>query len=626
MLSLDTRKAGVALRLVLMFGVAATWLGCGRTSQAPDKAPATGLRGDGNLQYVLPGSNASLGKASDEESVAGAALSSTAGISREAIVADESSPLDRRIESTQNGPALVAPKPPTDEQAPAEEPEDLARRPLFHDWPKPAAVIVFTGQQHGYLEPCGCAPLLQIGGLARRYGFIESLRKKQWPLLLVDLGGLLEDNIEPVGPDKFIISPEQSEAKFEISLEALKQMGYSDLNLGPEDLSVPRGLNGVAGWLINIAQPRAINANLGIDDEFVELGLFQPYVVRKIGPFKIGITGVIGDKHKENIADPAIHEKLTPKEALPDVLAKMKKESDLHVLMLYGYVDEAKELAKKFPDLDVIIHADRVDEPPGHAEQAEQVDKKVKTVLVTVGTKGKYAGALGIFRNGEEQPQIRFQLVRLDKRFPETKEIRKLLDEEYLQKLEHLNLVEKTPKRPFDPARPGQTFVGSEKCGQCHPNAYENWNKTDHAHALKTLVLGHARNKPQHQAGGKQVNPECVVCHTTGFNYTSGYDGTKKTAHLGGNGCENCHGAGSEHVAIYSNLKAKPEELTLARKLMHVKPQLSEQICKRCHDGENDPTFVFEKRWFESDPPVEHGDAAEKDRKLWPSIREKLAN
>ncbi|MBI3467380.1 MAG: cytochrome c family protein [Planctomycetes bacterium] len=243
---------------------------------------------------------------------------------------------------------------------------------------------------------------------------------------------------------------------------------------------------------------------------------------------------------------------------------------------------------------------------------------------MTVGTKGKHAGALGIFPNGGPKPQIRFELVPLDNRFAESKEIRQLLDEVFLQRLKELKLVERTPKRPFDPSRPDRIFVGSEKCARCHPNVYEQWTQTDHANALQTLVLGHARNKPQHQAGGKEFNPECIVCHTTGFNYTSGYDGTPKTAHLGGNGCENCHRPGSEHVAIYSNPKSKPEELTRARWMMHV--ELSEQICKRCHDGENDPTFVFEKRWFESDPPVEHGDAAEKDRKLWPSIREKLAN
>ena len=41
-------------------------------------------------------------------------------------------------------------------------------KPLFTGWSKPAATLVLSGEQHGYIEPCGCAEH-QSGGFARRH-------------------------------------------------------------------------------------------------------------------------------------------------------------------------------------------------------------------------------------------------------------------------------------------------------------------------------------------------------------------------------------------------------------------------------------------------------------------------
>jgi len=53
-------------------------------------------------------------------------------------------------------------------------------QPLFANWPanqKPDAVIVFTGQTWGFLQPCGCSRP-QTGGLERRAVFIDHLRRR----------------------------------------------------------------------------------------------------------------------------------------------------------------------------------------------------------------------------------------------------------------------------------------------------------------------------------------------------------------------------------------------------------------------------------------------------------------
>src|SRR5690349_5993460 len=57
---------------------------------------------------------------------------------------------------------------------------------LFANWPKPAGALFITGEQIGYLSPCGCTQG-QKGGLIRRMILVEQLRKQGWPLVPIDL-------------------------------------------------------------------------------------------------------------------------------------------------------------------------------------------------------------------------------------------------------------------------------------------------------------------------------------------------------------------------------------------------------------------------------------------------------
>jgi hypothetical protein len=58
---------------------------------------------------------------------------------------------------------------------------------LFEDWTaKPNLVLVLSGQQHGYMLPCGCSRP-QLGGLERRYNFLQFVKKAGWPYVAFDL-------------------------------------------------------------------------------------------------------------------------------------------------------------------------------------------------------------------------------------------------------------------------------------------------------------------------------------------------------------------------------------------------------------------------------------------------------
>ena len=74
--------------------------------------------------------------------------------------------------------AFKTPQPQTPVQTPGDgtppnqvrQVSETDRERLFQDWPKPKLAFAITGQQHGYIEPCGCTGLAnQKGGMARRH-------------------------------------------------------------------------------------------------------------------------------------------------------------------------------------------------------------------------------------------------------------------------------------------------------------------------------------------------------------------------------------------------------------------------------------------------------------------------
>src|SRR6476646_10950936 len=92
------------------------------------------------------------------------------------------------VESSSPAPGLV---PAKDGKAAATKEADAPAGPeTIADWPKPAVALVITGQQLGYIEPCGCSGLEnQKGGLARRQTFLKQLTdEKGWTVVPLDVG------------------------------------------------------------------------------------------------------------------------------------------------------------------------------------------------------------------------------------------------------------------------------------------------------------------------------------------------------------------------------------------------------------------------------------------------------
>src|SRR4051812_36138076 len=149
------------------------------------------------------------------------------------------------------------------------------------DWPKPDVTLVFSGEQNGYLEPCGCAGLEnQKGGLKRRFTFLKQLREKGWKVVAMDLGG------------QEIRSGVQALRKVNFAYNALMKMGYAAVGFGPGELKLGSDLTVLLLDMDEKTNPM-VSANVSLDN-FADSN--KLYKIVEIGGMRIGITSVLGKK------------------------------------------------------------------------------------------------------------------------------------------------------------------------------------------------------------------------------------------------------------------------------------------------------------------------------------------
>jgi len=113
----------------------------------------------------------------------------------------------------------------------------------------------------------------------------------------------------------------------------------------------------------------------------------------------------------------------------------------------------------------------------------------------------------------------------------------------------------------------GAVYVGSSACAECHPKVFSLVKKSAHSRAFATLVRA-----------GRDYDPGCLSCHTTGFGFKTGFLSAEKTPSFLGVGCEACHGPGSLHV----------------EKQVHTPGGAR---CGACHDRDHSPGFDRAEAW-----------------------------
>ena len=454
---------------------------------------------------------------------------------------------------------------------------------LFTDWPTPQAVLVITGELDGYIEPCGCTGKEnQKGGLSRRQNFLTALKSEGWPVVAVDLGGLVK---------RF---GRQAEVKYQSIADGLRQMGYSGIGFGPADLRLPAEELVAAVAPVGNEPTPFLSANVGLLG--LDANITPRFRVVEIGGLRIGITSVLGNSKSGDIRNAAIE--VTAAEAALQEVVKLMQPGlcDHYVLLSWGNPEEARSLAKSFPQFDIVVTAGGADEPPSKLPVLENGAR-----LVELGHKGMFAVTIGFFDNKDDP--LKSQRVPLDARWGEAEDMIDLLAT-YQRQLESLGLT----GLGLSPVRhqTGRRFAGSDACGDCHTYAYEVWENSSHSYALTTL---------EDQEPRRDGDPECLSCHVVGWApqrfepFEGGFLSMQKTPHLAHNGCENCHGPAAAHAAVErGDVRASLTERDRLREELAMSidtPESKQKVisnCLECHDLDNSPEFDFEDYW----PSVDH--------------------
>ncbi len=215
--------------------------------------------------------------------------------------------------------------------------------------------LVYTGNTNGYLTDCGC-PGDPKGGLARRVTILDSLRRAG-PIVLIDGGDLLSPRTDRQRSDSLVV-------------RLTERMGYDALVLGDQDL---RDLGLVAGlpWI----------GGLSLDGQRLAPAVGR--IIRR-GGVTIGLVGwtdstaVAG---RLGVTAPGI-------ETLAPTIRDLKRAgATVLVGLVHGGYDAQQRVAKRFPQLDVVLAAHDMG-------QFSRAERHGRASLIQVGADGEFVGEL----------------------------------------------------------------------------------------------------------------------------------------------------------------------------------------------------------------------------------------
>ena len=402
-----------------------------------------------------------------------------------------------------------------------------------------AATLIYSGNLDGELEPCGCTEEGDLGGIRRRATMIRGLRKQHPDLFLVSAGGLLSG---------FAANGRLTN---EYILKGFAFMDYDaiglqwdDLQYGPEFLQTPPLPWVASNWLDKrlAAERRVRHGELTT--------AFFTWVDPRTAP-QLAMKGDHGQV-SENAS------------ALAKRIAKAKQQGSLTVVTTTLALKDAR-LILPMQDIDVLlIHADYE-----HYGKPQMV---WKTLVLQPGSRGMRLGRVDLELDAHARIKTwHHQIIPLPKSVADDPR----LDDWYAAYTAHIkeNYAQMVALRKAQAS--GETpFAGDEPCQYCHQDAYAIWRKSRHAEAFSAL-----------EDVNKSFDPDCLQCHTVGFDKPGGFIDLEVTGSLTNVQCESCHGAAREHVKSggtkpVANAGWRPVEM-----------------CAQCHTQPHSPTFNFDKYW-----------------------------
>jgi hypothetical protein len=381
---------------------------------------------------------------------------------------------------------------PTPQDAPKPDAKPAEPTPV----PEGAPVVAMTGNEKGFIRPCGCSKP-KLGGIDRRAYAFEQLRKKYKNFAAVAIGEMLTTG------------GRQQELKLDAFLMAMSAMGYQAFVPGAGDFRV--GAQAMVEKMSLASFPFVLaNAKIG------DTSPFTPQI--KLGDTGGVLIGLIED------LPPTSGVTTSP---AAEVLAREIESAAgaPFILVVYNGPDEKLEaVAAAVP---TALRVKTILAVPGTADAPLEMPKPLHAMPIVVpGAKGR---AIALVRPGMK-PLVDSML--LEEKMPLDPTAAGILDG-YRTAVRDENLIRSVNRV----AAPGK-YMGDANCKSCHAQAFDDLVDSRHQHAFETLVKSR-----------DERDPECAKCHVTGWALEGGFVDVDATPERKDVDCEQCHGPSSEHAA-----------------------------------------------------------------------------
>lgn len=403
----------------------------------------------------------------------------------------------------------------------------------------PDVVLLVTGGTNGMLEVCNCAGPMP-GGLARRSGLVRSYRAAFRETFLIDTG------------DAFWVDP--ADLRNEFVLKGYAQIGYDAVVLGDQEWAAEGE---------RIKRILAANDLAYLSSTVKTPGLTLRDVVTRRWPR--GSVAFVSNVPREafRFVPPQRVEPLSFAKpgGLAERIRRLKEGGS--VVVMVAHAAEA--------DLPAMVRACRPDLVlRGHTARTDEGVRRIEgTPVVKVGG-SQTVGVVAMKLDGARLADLEYRVEVVDTTWP--------LDRRLIQTYQAY--AHAAMRQALDAERTeGLDYVSSATCGKCHKRQYAAWQAGPHARAYKTL-----------QRVRRTGDPNCLMCHTSGFGAKKGFYTYARTPQLAGVNCQNCH---RFNVAEH-------------RRKGFTFPRANKDVCTTCHTPVTDPHFAYKPKLPKVRCPISH--------------------
>lgn len=298
--------------------------------------------------------------------------------------------------------------------------------------------------------------------------------------------------------------------------------------------------------------------------------ILPEFLVVERGGVRFGIVSVMGQSHRivSMTARDLEYEVADPAETLREVLPRLRQQCDTVVLLSHLGERPTETLLQEVEGVDIAL--------VGHTLRSLTRERFVDGTLVLAAVhEGRMIGQARI-SIAPPSGQVMSAQVEVTTLYDTIEDDPMMLAavEEYLQQVED----QRQAQREAFPRHLGsaeELFLGDNNCRACHAEIHNDWRRTGHAKAYTTL-----------RTRSMQFEPECLSCHTTGYQYHNGYDEHERT-NLAQVQCEACHGYGTQHSRNGDMLELARESCTTCH----------DNSVRPCYDEQQDQDFDYARYW-----------------------------